>query len=290
MTETDLQLFALNKPPHVLLELAIIGFNKLSAESDENEQQNLLLTSQLNAYKNQANEQHKQLNKLQAELDALTTENAAYKKQESDVETVLTDAHRAVEKKNKQITALQRELTHAKNQLKATQQQYNEANPRRLKEQIKRLKEQNEKLTLRNKKQTQEAAEYRKEITHYKTQIVDIGDKLFSTEKRLAFSNGTGLYHNGSHHVIYWPQQTKMQREDGTTYASTSLLYMDQSGRGAIISRDPEKGAQLCAAPKGGLRPNKETLDFVEAWLYKVNELQNGEVLEEDMIPVNHNY
>ena len=114
-------------------------------------------------------------------------------------------------------------------------------------------------------------------------------NKVAELQHKLEQNTGSGLYHNGEHHLIIWPQKTKMQREDGTTFESCSLLYLHQSGRGGLISHDPQDGAQLCAAPKGGLRPSKDTLDFAQNWLRQVNEVQNGLVTDADMIPVNFN-
>ncbi len=279
MTNTEVALWAQNQEPSALLELFIDSFNK------SNEQYNALLDdlkrteSKLEAEKRFTQSQAEQIAKQQEKIKELE----AY---QDKSESALTEAL----KNAQHLTATKRELTVAKNQLAALQKQWNEANPKKLKEQIKRVKEQNEKLSARNKKLDIEAKEYRKEIAHHKEKTTIATNKVIELKQQLAMNTGAGLFHKGTDHLLYWPQQTIMERPDKSRFKSTSLLYMDQCGRGGLVSLDPETGkAQLCAAPKGGLRISKETVEFAQNWLHKVNELQDGEVYEEDMIPVNHN-
>lgn len=115
-------------------------------------------------------------------------------------------------------------------------------------------------------------------------------DKIASLKKQLAHDTGSGLYHNGEHHLIIWPQKTKMQDTDGNVFEGRSLLYLHQSGRGGLMTYNPgTEQVNLCAAPRGGLRPSEDLKQFAQNWLFKVNELQDGTVKEEDMIPVNYN-
>lgn len=165
----------------------------------------------------------------------------------------------------------------------------NQLNPKKLKEQIKRVKEATQKAQARCDKLELEAKEYRKEIAHLSDQRTHAVNKVIELKHKLEHNTGAGLYHNGEHHLIIWPQKTKMQREDGTQFESRSLLYLHQSGRGGLITHAPQDGAQLCAAPKGGLRPSKNTLEFAQNWLRQVNDIQNGVVTDADMIPVNFN-
>ena len=108
-------------------------------------------------------------------------------------------------------------------------------------------------------------------------------------QRQLAHDTGSGLYHNGEHHLIIWPQKTKMERPDGSVFESRALLYMHQSGRGALVSYNDQDGTALCASPKGGLKPSKEVMEFAHNWLFKVNSLQGGTVQESDMVPVDFN-
>lgn len=279
MTNTEVALWAQNQEPSVLLDLFINGFNK------HTEQYNALLDdlqrteSKLEAEKRFTQSQAEQITEQQERIKEL---EAYQEKSEAALTEALKNAQR--------LTATERTLTVTKKQLAALQKQWNEANPKKLKEQIKRVKEQNEKLSARNKKQDIEAREYKKEIAHHKEKTNIATNKVIELKQQIAMNTGAGLFHKGTDHLIYWPQPTTMQRPDKSRFKSTSLLYMDQSGRGGLVNFDPDTGkAQLCAAPPGGLRMNKETAEFAQNWLHKVNELQDGEVYEDDMIPVNHN-
>lgn len=279
MESVDFKLAAMNQEPHVVIEAAVTAFNKQIEESEQLADELEVLKSQLAGYKRQVAKQTDQILELK-EADA---------KNQADLERSEVALKQALKEAQKHA-ATQRELIHCKNQLSELQKQWRETNPKKLQAQIKRTKESKEKFEARCKKLEAEAREYRKEIAHRKEQTNTATNRIIELKKQLAFTHGTGLYHKDDDHLIYWPQQTKMQRADGTTYTSTSLLYMHQSGRASIISLDPELGsAQMCASPKGGLKPKQATLEFASDWLMKVNDLQGGEVREEDMIPVNHN-
>ena len=232
---------------------------------------------------------------LKSKLEAEKRFNADLQDQAKQDAIDLNRAAKAVENGVKiasQTTALNNTITSLQSQLKTAHEkvrELNQLNPKKLKEQIKRVKEANEKSQARCSKLELEAKEYRKEITHLTEQRNIAVNKVAELKHKLDHNTGAGLYHNGEHHLIIWPQKTKMQREDGTQFESRSLLYLHQSGRGGLITHDPQDGAQLCAAPKGGLRPSKLTLDFAQNWLSQVNDIQNGVVTDADMIPVNFN-
>lgn len=232
---------------------------------------------------------------LKSKLEAEKRFNADLQDQAKQDAIDLNRAAKAVENGVKiasQTTALNNTIASLQSQLKTAHEkvrELNQLNPKKLKEQIKRVKEANEKSQARCSKLELEAKEYRKEITHLTEQRNIAVNKVAELKHKLDHNTGAGLYHNGEHHLIIWPQKTKMQREDGTQFESRSLLYLHQSGRGGLITHDPQDGAQLCAAPKGGLRPSKLTLEFAQNWLSQVNDIQNGVVTDADMIPVNFN-
>lgn len=232
---------------------------------------------------------------LKSKLEAEKRFNAELQDQAKQDAIDLNRAAKAVENGVKiasQTTALNNTIASLQSQLKTAQEkvrELNQLNPKKLKEQIKRVKEATQKAQARCDKLGLEAKEYRKEITHLSDQRTHAVNKVIELKHQLENNTGAGLYHNGEHHLIIWPQKTKMQREDGTQFESRSLLYLHQSGRGGLVSHDPQDGAQLCAAPKGGLRPSKATLDFAQNWLRQVNEVQNGIITDADMIPVNFN-
>ena len=232
---------------------------------------------------------------LKSKLEAEKRFNADLQDQAKQDAIDLNRAAKAVENGVKiasQTTALNNTIASLQSQLKTAQEkvrELNQLNPKKLKEQIKRVKEATEKSQARCSKLELEAKEYRKEIAHLSEQRNIAVNKVAELKHKLDHNTGAGLYHNGEHHLIIWPQKTKMQREDGTQFESRSLLYLHQSGRGGLITHDPQDGAQLCAAPKGGLRPSKAALDFAQTWLSQVNDIQNGVVTDADMIPVNFN-
>lgn len=232
---------------------------------------------------------------LKSKLEAEKRFNAELQDQAKQDAIDLNRAAKAVEngvKLASQTTALNNTIASLQSQLKTAQEkvrELNQLNPKKLKEQIKRVKEATEKSQARCSKLEIEAKEYRKEIAHLSEQRNIAVNKVAELKHKLDHNTGAGLYHKGEHHLIIWPQKTKMQREDGTQFESRSLLYLHQSGRGGLITHDPQDGAQLCAAPKGGLRPSKATLEFAQNWLSQVNDIQNGVVTGADMIPVNFN-
>lgn len=236
-----------------------------------------------------------ELARLKSKLEAEKRLTASQSDQLTEQSSDLKKAAKAIDDAQKLAhltTAQQRENITLKEQLKAAQQsirELNQLNPKKLKEQNKRQKEANEKAQARTGKLELEAKEYKKEIAALKNSVNQSRNLLIEQKRIIEHNTGAGLYHRGKDHLIIWPQKTKMQRPDGSTFEGRSLLYLEQSGRGGLITYDPETGAQLCAAPKGGLRPSSDTIDFAENWLFKVNEQQNGDVTDHDMIPVNHN-
>ena len=135
----------------------------------------------------------------------------------------------------------------------------------------------------------QDNSKYRHDLTATQRQTIEAHTKIDLLQRQLAHDTGSGLYHNGEHHLIIWPQKTKFQRPDGTTFESRSLLYMHQSGRGALFTYSEEGGTVFAASPKPGLKPTREVQEFAHNWLFKVNSLQGGIVHESDMVPVDFN-
>lgn len=258
-----------------LLEAFIHKFNDVIEESDLQAGEINQLADQLAGYKRQCQAQTE-------EIRLLKEENSACRNLALEAETIA----------NKSL-GLQRERDKLKDQVKQLQEQYTQLkggdNPKRLREQIKRLKEANTKHQTRAKTLTSDGAKYRAELSQREKAINERDREIDQLKKQLSHDTGSGLYHDNQHHLIIWPQKTKMQRPDGVIFEGRSLLYLHESGRGGLITFDPENGAALCAAPRGGLRPSNDCVDFAQNWLYKVNELQDGIVKEVDMVPVNYN-
>ena len=268
-----------------LLTAFIHAYNQEQADNEEQQTIHELYKQ------NTADEIQILKSQLEAEKRLVASQQESLAQQTED----LNKAAKAIEDAQtlaKTTTAQLNQITTLKQQLEAAQQAVRELkqlNPLKLKEQIKRTKEANAKAQARNKKLELEAKEYRKTIAHHEQRYNECINKIRQQKAELEHNTGAGLYHKGKDHLIIWPQKTKMERPDGSIFESRSLLYLHQSGRGGLVTFDPETGAQLCAAPKGGLRMADETIEYAKDWLFTVNELQDGVVHDKDMIPVNHN-
>jgi outer membrane murein-binding lipoprotein Lpp len=261
--------------PHQLLSAFVVRFNDLTGQLDDVSQERDELDIQLAV-------QHSQLLDAQTRIVDLEQENAH-----------CHDAARKAEKVAVTSLAQQVEIKKLQEQLTQTQQALTAlrgaGDPKKLKEQVKRLQENNATKEARIGQLERDCGKYRHDLTAAQRQAIEAHTKIDQLQKQLAHDTGSGLYHNGEHHLIIWPQKTKMERPDGSIFESRSLLYIHHSGRAALVTYNDQDGTALCAAPKGGLRPSKETMDFAHNWLFKVNSLQDGMVNESDMVPVDFN-
>lgn len=189
--------------------------------------------------------------------------------------------------------AVQRERDTLKTQLRATQQELTKLkgsdNPVKLREQIHKLKTKNAEFVKSEAQAKRDTALLRKERDTARGDTQRAIDKIKLLQKELAHNTGAGIFHKGQDHLIIWPQNLTMAREDGTTFSGRGLLYLHKSGRGGLMTYDPSTGTHLCAAPKQGLKPSNDTLDFAHNWLYKVNEIQAGIVHDDDLKAIDYN-
>ena len=261
--------------PHELLAAFVPSFNDLTGQLDEVSQERDELDIQLAA-------KHSQLLDAQSRIADLEQENESCR-----------EAARKAEKIGKDSIALQTEKARLQEQLAQLQQVLASyggvAGLKKLKEQVKRLQDGNADKEARLRQLQQDNSKYRHDLTATQRQTIEAHTKIDLLQRQLAHDTGSGLYHNGEHHLIIWPQKTKFQRPDGTTFESRSLLYMHQSGRGALFTYSEEGGTVFAASPKPGLKPTREVQEFAHNWLFKVNSLQGGIVHESDMVPVDFN-
>lgn len=261
--------------PHELLAAFVPSFNDLTDQLDEVSQERDELDIQLAA-------KHSQLLDAQSRIADLEQENESCR-----------EAARKAEKIGKDSIALQTEKARLQEQLAQLQQVLASyggvAGLKKLKEQVKRLQDGNADKEARLRQLQQDNSKYRHDLTATQRQTIEAHTKIDLLQRQLAHDTGSGLYHNGEHHLIIWPQKTKFQRPDGTTFESRSLLYMHQSGRGALFTYSEEGGTVFAASPKPGLKPTREVQEFAHNWLFKVNSLQGGIVHESDMVPVDFN-
>ncbi|MGN5077340.1 hypothetical protein ACTG2C_22635 [Aeromonas veronii] len=264
-----------NAQPHELLSAFVVRFNDLTGQLDDVSQERDELSIQTAA-------QHTQILDLQARIADIEQENEVCRSAALKAEQI---AHN--------IMTLNGEKKRLQEQLAQMQQVLASyggvAGLKKLKEQVKRLQDNGSAKGARISQLEREAGQYRRELTSSQRQTIEAHTKIDQLQKQLAHDTGSGLYHNGEHHLIIWPQKTKLERPDGSTFEGRSLLYIHQSGRAALVTYNDQDGTALCAAPKGGLRPSKETMDFAHNWLFKVNSLQDGTVNESDMVPVDFN-
>lgn len=261
--------------PHELLAAFVPSFNDLTDQLDEVSQERDELDIQLAA-------KHSQLLDAQSRIADLEQENESCR-----------EAARKAEKIGKDSIALQTEKARLQEQLAQLQQVLASyggvAGLKKLKEQVKRLQDGNADKEARLRQLHQDNSKYRHDLTATQRQTIEAHTKIDLLQRQLAHDTGSGLYHNGEHHLIIWPQKAKFQRPDGTTFESRSLLYMHQSGRGALFTYSEEGGTVFAASPKPGLKPTREVQEFAHNWLFKVNSLQGGIVHESDMVPVDFN-
>lgn len=261
--------------PHELLAAFVSSFNDLGHQLDEVSQER---------------------DELEIQVAAAATSQAALLARIADLEQEnerCCDAARKAEKFGNQAGALLVEKTRLQEQLNQLQQviaTYGGVNGiDKLKEQNKRLKSGNTEKDARISQLERDNSKVRHDLTTAQRQSIEAHTKIDLLQRQLAHDTGSGLYHNGEHHLIIWPQKTKFQRPDGTTFESRSLLYMHQSGRGALFTYSEEGGTVFAASPKPGLKPTREVQEFAHNWLFKVNSLQGGIVHESDMVPVDFN-
>ncbi|WIG70729.1 hypothetical protein KEC58_15875 [Photobacterium damselae] len=258
-----------------LLEAFIHSYNEQNIVWDELVAHNSKLEQQIEGYKRQCISH-------QADVDYLNQENETLCKIAKGAEEL---THRAVGQKQ--------ELDLAKAQIKQLQQTIKELkkdNPDKMKQRIQRQVEKAVESKNKIARLEKEAKKYRKDLQEKGAQLQGAFARISELKTELLHNTGSGLYHNGDHNLIIWPQETTMEDENGDRFSGRSLLYLHKSGRGGLINYNPmTEQVNLCAAPKGGLRPSDEVREFATNWLFKVNVTQGGVVNEEDMIPVNYN-
>lgn len=259
-----------------LLEAFLHCYNQQNADWDEMISENARLQQLADGYKRQANTQA-------SEIEELKKENKFCREMALKAEGIAN-----------QSTGLQQELATARRQIQELQKKVKELNgegsPKKLKAQVKRLKDKDSEQKKRIASQEQVIKTLRSTVEQRGAQLNQTIDKVEELKLQLAHDTGSGLFHKDDHHLIIWPQKTKMQDQNGNQFEGRSLLYLHQSGRGGLMTYNPEtEEVNLCAAPRGGLRPSEDLKEFATNWLYKVNVLQEGVVNVEDMTPVNYN-
>lgn len=223
------------------------------------------------------------------QLDAQATEIAVLLSEKSQLQKTCEVAANALleyqaekqafVRKIQQLSADTSELAALRAELKSLR----ELNPKKLKEQIKRVKEANDALNSRNERLARENSAVLSNFNR-------LNAELTKKTKALIAAQGAGIFHKGSHHLVVWPQVTKMRNEDtGQVFSCQSLLYMHQSGRGALLTYNNQTGVAIAKQPRAGLRPCEETMAFATQWLQRVNDAQGGEIEMHDLKITDYN-
>ena len=261
--------------PNELLAAFVTRFNDVTGALEEVDHNLVIMTQERDGANRLVLSQRDEITQLTADLD-LAKRNLTGAE---DIAIKAVALKNENDKYKSQVKTLQQEITKMRG----------EGNPKRLREQIARIKVKDGEQKTKIKRLETEAKAYRRDVATAKTERNQAVDKVRELQQQLSHDTGSGLYHNGEHHLIIWPQKTKMQRPDGSIFEGRSLIYLHQSGRGGLMTFDPEDGTHLCSTPKGGLRPNKDVVEFANDWLFKVNMVQDGIVKNDDMIAVNYN-
>lgn len=233
-----------------------------------------VLKSQLDGYKRQVTEQ-------QLQLDVATETVKSCHGKIKELEKQLSDEQKAHVKTKSELLAISRDKSRLDNELGHLR----EMNPQRLKKQNARLSEQNESYSLRIKQLEKEASEYRRQIKTRDDDLRTAVDKIRYEQATAKLNSAVGIYHDGDHHLVTWPQLVSMKLTDGTEFKQKPLLYVHQSGISSMLTINPdERELQISKAPKGGLRPPKSLIEKATQWLYDVNIIRNGVMQESDFM------
>lgn len=256
-----------------------------------------LLTSFVNTYnleQQESEENSIELTQIKLTMNLLTDENKQLKQQiaqqDNDLVTVnkgLADAQKLA---NTAITQ-KIELTRVREQLTTAQQELTTLNSQKnLKDQVKRVKEKSEEKSKTITRLNVELSTTKHELSQANEDKAACKKVVEMLKNEQGNNQAQGVYHNGDHHLVIWPQKSDMVRADGSEFQGTNLLYLHQSGRGGFITFDPQNDkSELCPQPKSGLRPSNEVKEFAHNWLYKVNQLQKGVIEDSDRTPINYN-
>lgn len=258
-----------------LLMAAANAWNDAIIELDARGEQITLLRSQLDGLRRQVAQQTEELR--QAGQDA---------QQQADL-------IKALAKERSENEALKKQLALANQTNKAQLDELRELrqlNPKKQQARIKEQKAKAEGYQARIAQLEREAIAYRADIAAGKLRERQGIDKIRLLEAERANAGAPAIYHNGDHHLVIWPQLLKLQTEGGEIITQRPLLYMHQSGRGALLTLDPNSmELSMAASPKGGLKPPTELLELAGQWLYKVNQGQGGDLAPEDFTVIDYN-
>ncbi|MCE2597173.1 hypothetical protein K6Y31_20575 [Motilimonas cestriensis] len=271
-TENPLEQYA----PEELLSEFINKFNTMADEKDG--QQTLLF---LNTEKLIESETRNA--QLQAQLDEANQKLTAQR-----------DLLKISESNSIKAMALKAQLDTANDTIQQQRKLLNDYkggnDPVKLKKRLEEQKEKNKGLIARNDLLVRDNRELRKERDNALSERNIAVNKVHETSVESIAESLPGIYHKGNDHILIMPNMLTMADSEGELFGGRALIYMHQSGCARLMTYNPDtQQSHICKSPRGGLKPSKETIEFAQNWLYKVNELQNGEITATDLRPADFN-
>ena len=199
------------------------------------------------------------------------TEKAAAAERLVDVEAALSRAVNTMTNLKNELTNVRAAKDLVINDLR---KQLTAGNPKD-RDLIKRLKQEKESLQA-------DVANQRKTLTELRKSLSDEMKARKAAEHHSAQSTMYTVKSTDSGMLMYFPKQVVGTVEGQAVEVQRSLLYVHRtSGRGGLITLDPDNQPIMGIAPKGGIRVEKELEEFAGAWLRKVK-AQGNTVLPED--------
>jgi hypothetical protein len=214
---------------------------------------------------------------LQIQNDKLT---ALVKDYEQDAAVVLKNAKSA----DQQLAQAQRERDQALAKVKdltITLTAYKEiaGTPKKLRDKIKSYKDKLESQRLATEQQKRLYQSERKTTAQLKTEISELKNRLAAADIVQIYRGDTDIVQTYPYHIG--------GMVEGHDARQTPLLYLHQSGRGGLIILNKDDEAELVEAPKGGLRPKKDTLELCGNWLRRVK-ANNWDLTATDLLTLSN--
>ena len=96
------------------------------------------------------------------------------------------------------------------------------------------------------------------EISKYRHAIKKAEDEVKEIHTRLREVDITEVYNHNGDHLWMFPKVTQLVSR-GMDQKEIAFLYLNNDGRGALMTLDEDGEISMGTAPKGGLRPSAQT-------------------------------
>lgn len=153
------------------------------------------------------------------------------------------------------------------------------ATPKKIREKIKGYQERLEKQKLASEQHKRQLAEERKKTAALRKVVSELTNRVDAACINQVYRSDGDIVQTYPYHLG--------DMVAGHNEKAIPLLYLHQSGRGGLILLNDDGEAELVAAPKGGMRPKKSTLEHCGQWLRRVKE-NNWEIDGADLESLSH--